>query len=255
MGKSVVPGLSRGLELIEIVAQEKVVGFNRLKMQTGLNTSSLNRILTVLVASGYIQKDSNGKYILGYKPFVITRNESIWRLLIDRTAPVLHSLSTEFEVTALLYGFSEDGITVLDKVAHPDNISMREVGHTKKDYLLNPCGFLYLADLPDEQRIAFIKIAKTQKWSTLEPPSDKMLHEFITFAMQKGYADDLGSLLRNKTRRIAVPVYGMENDLVASMAIGTFTALLTQQKLKKITNRLIAMAHEISHTIRGENNE
>lgn len=49
MENAAVPALSRGLELIEYVSHLQPVGFNRLQKETGLNTSSLNRIIKTLI--------------------------------------------------------------------------------------------------------------------------------------------------------------------------------------------------------------
>jgi len=155
MNESNVPALKRGLDLIEIIAQSGPIGFTQLEKGSGLNTSSLNRLLKVLVESDFISKNADGKYEIGLKIFTISFNNSVWQPLFNNISEILHNISTKFQVTALLYTFLPTGSSVLDKVVFPDNVAMREIGEVKKDYLLSPWGFLYLAQLNGEERCFF----------------------------------------------------------------------------------------------------
>lgn len=242
---SPAPALSRGLKILELINEHGEMSFGELQDKSGINTSSLHRIIKVLLYEGYIQKSNNANYNLGLKSFILSGSESFWNLLISRARHVLKDISEKFNVTVPLYGYSNKEIIVLDKVIHPDNVALRPVGKAKRDYLLSPWGYLYLADLDQDDRQKFINKVKNEEWSDLVPPSFVDLNRMVNLARNNGYADDEGKILQG-IRRLAAPVYDTNGSLIAALGAGSFASLLSEKDSEEIGLYLKRKAKDVS---------
>ncbi len=249
MKENNVPALKRGLDLLEYIAQSGSIGFSQLEKEFGINSSSLNRLLKTLTEHGYLTKNQDGKYELGIKIFILSYNNSIWKPLLSNISEILHDISTIYKVTALLYIYLPMGTSVLDKVVYPDNVAMRNIGEVKKDYLLSPWGYLYLAHMDNEKQIEFINKIKKEK-SGNNYLSDDMGASLINFAKENNYADDM-ALINSSVRRLAAPIYGKNNSLMAALAVGSFTDLLDEEKYKQVVEILKNKAIQLSNLIQG----
>ena len=250
MNESGAPALKRGLDILEIISLSQSIGFNSLKQESGLNTSSLNRILKVLINEDYIIKNGEGKYELGMKLFTISYGNSTWQPLMSNISKILHDISAKFDVTALFNVFLYSGGYVIDKVICPDNVSMRPVGDIASDYARTPWGLLYLAEMGDGERNEFIKEHKDIF------PGDGYLHgavfeDFIKFIKENGYSDDKNMIQKNM-RRFAAPVYGKNGKITAAIAVGTFVNLIDDAKAVIIAGELMRNAAALSEIIQGK---
>ena len=234
MSENRAPALKRGLELLELIYQLYPIGFNRLQQESGLNTSSLNRLLKVLIEEDHIVKNIEGKYEPGIRLFTLIYGHSIWEPLEFTIHETLLNISKRFKVTALFIVFIQSGSHILDKVASPDNVAMREPGDTLLDYQRNPWGHLYLSQLNEQDRHVFT--------DEIDPP---MLEASLQFIKEKGYADDHSKIAEN-LRRIAIPVYGKNGKLIAAFAAGSYINLITDTKVSAIIEELRKKAHLLS---------
>lgn len=253
MNESNVPALTRGLDLIELIARSGSIGFSQMEKESGLNTSSLNRLLKGLTESGFITKNAEGKYELGLKIFTIAYGNSIWQPLLQHITEILHEISGQYQVTALFYIFLPTGSSILDKVVYPDNVAMRGIGDVKKDYLVRPWGFLYLAQMQDKEREDFIlKIRTENREETDEKElSKEQLDRFIQQAQEQGYGDD-EALINENIRRLAVPVYDKSGYIIGALAVGSFPNLLDAPKIVQIIKSLKQKADRLSCLIQGK---
>ena len=246
MVKSPAPALERGLNLVELINLEEELTFSQLEQKSGINTSSLNRILKVLLSKGYIHKNSHGNYELGPKLYLFSQSQSVWKLLISKASPFLHDISDKFEVTVPLFAFlSNNEITVLDKVVSPTNVAMRKVGEEKDDFIASPWGFLFLAELEPQERKEFIKQNRAHYHCDIKPISDDNLPELIKEAEKNGYADDKG-LVYGNVRRFAVPIYGMDGTIIAAIGAGTFASMFDEKEVVELCEYMKVEAEKLN---------
>ena len=233
---SSAPALSRGLHILELVKKENELSFKKIQEITEINSSSLTRILNVLVNKGYLKKNRNKNYIIGEKLLILAEGSSLLDLISREAEDILNEISTVFKVTACLHGFTNKGSIMLNKKIHQDNVALREIGEIKKDLILSPWGFLYIAEKDDP--VSFIKKIKKNEWYDLSPPSEGDLVDLIEKAKKRGYADDEGIIIEG-VRRLAVPLYNSNNELVATLGLGTIQDLIKgQDKISEIINFL-----------------
>lgn len=244
------PALARGLQLINIISKEKEIGFNELLQKSKLNTSSLNRLLKVLLDYGYITKNSNNKYTLGLKLIAISQRDSIWQSLIHASSLILTEINEKFGFTAVLIGYNNEEMICLDKSVNSDNISMLEIGSIQKDFISRSWGLLYLSTLPEPDMINLFNKSISYLPKNINAPSLDTVKFLLDFTRKNNYTDDLNIFYKN-SRRIAFPIY-YNNNLIASIAIGTINELLKDEKEKELISYLKDKTNQISLLLGGE---
>ncbi|WP_157949931.1 helix-turn-helix domain-containing protein [Vallitalea okinawensis] len=214
MEKSPAPALSKGLHIIDLVAKEETLSFGQLQKLTGYNVSSLNRYIKVLLESGYLSRTKDQKYMIGMKSVILSKSNTLWRSLVNRSKKVLEYISEKYEVTVLVIGYGENSYTALNKIAHKDNLTMMEIGHTEKDILTHaPWGIPYLA-YNDES-------TKSNILAQLEEEKRVEINEMLNEIEDQGYLT-YKSNSHSEILRIAVPLVDRSGQLIGVLGMGTF---------------------------------
>lgn len=240
------PALANGLELLELITGEQEIGFSQLQNRSGLNTSSLNRMLKVLLSMGYIKKNNEGKYTKGTRLFLLLQGQNPWSGLVPLLQPVLEQISQEFKVTAAFYVYCGEQIILLQKVMDPDNVSLRGAGEAKSDFTCSPWGWLYLAEATLKERAYLIK--KFADSTDLLQVELHQLQKYIEEVSISRRADDQGRLNKN-IRRLAVPVYGPRRQLSAALGAGTFINMLGEEDVSRLMDSLALHADKLSREL------
>ena len=72
--RNTVQSVERTLDLLEALAETGEVGIAQLSGQVGLHASTVHRLLSTLIARGYVrQNPESGRYLLGLKPLDVAR--------------------------------------------------------------------------------------------------------------------------------------------------------------------------------------
>ena len=245
MDKSPAPALSTGLEIIELIADNGELGFNEISQLKEINVSTLNRILKVLLSKSYLMKNKKGRYILGSRLFTLSKSNSIWNVLLRNASSVLHEISKKFKVTSLIFGFTDESIIALDKVIHRDSIAMQPIGCISKQFLDRPWGFVYMANVSDNKKKNIYSLVNNDN-EINKILFDEDITDFIEFAKKNGYSDDFGKIDAH-VRRLAVPIYGVNSEVIAALAVGAVNnSLLTEEMVMEIIAYLKEKSRELS---------
>lgn len=248
MEKSPAPSLTNGLEIIELIAAEGELGFNAISEMQDISVSSLNRILKVLLSKSYLVKNEKGKYMLGSRIFTLAKSDSIWNGILKRASRILKEISQRYEVTALLFGFSDESVIALDKVINIDSVVMQGVGNVSKQFLSRPWGFVYMANVSKYKKQKLMEIIKISDKDSNEIPCDTELEEYIEFAKRQGYSDDFGKL-KSFIRRLAVPIYNSKGEVISALAVGFVNGALREETIQEIVDYLKSKAGELTQLI------
>ncbi len=244
MKKSPAPALTIGLELMELIAEQREIGFNDLMEQLGLNVTSLNRYLKALLEKGYICKSKSGKYTLGLKALLLSKNSKRDEALVFHAGTVIRDITKQYRVTTILVGYSGTKMIALDKEVFPDNVALQQVGSVRMDYAYNPWGHILLSHVTDSQQKFMLKNMDSQDIYNIHIPSEEEIAAFIEQTKSRGYADDQGRIYP-QIIRIAFPIYG-DGQLVAALAVGSIKGLLTEQEFKGLIEYMKEKAEELS---------
>ncbi|MCT4544858.1 MAG: helix-turn-helix domain-containing protein [Vallitalea sp.] len=236
MSVTPAPALEKGLKLLEIIAKQEQVSFNKLQEMTGFNVSSLNRYLHTLRYCDYIQKNSDNKYIIGLKFFTLAEKNNRWTYLKQVAKKYLVELSERFGISLILLGYSNDQFTVLTKQAHKDNITMMSIGtcHYYEQALTWALPYVVHLDEVEQKRIEECYMSH----SCIEH-----FEEFKLHFKENGYVLDNGFINKN-ILRIGIPLYAGESKPIGIIGAGTF-----KQHLNDNVEDVILAMKEVSINI------
>lgn len=236
MSLTPAPALEKGLKILEIIAKEEEVSFNRLQSLTGYNVSSLNRYLHTLRYLDYIQKNLNNKYITGLKMFSLAEKNNRWHFLKEVAYQYLAQLSENFGISLLLIGYSNDQFIVMTKKAHKDNLTMMSVDTNRyyEESIVWSLPYIIHLEKEEKERIieAYINNDNNDKREYIE--------EMESHFLKEGYVLDKGFINKN-ILRIGIPLYAGESKPIAILGAGSF-----KQHLGDNVEEVISAMKEVS---------
>jgi IclR family transcriptional regulator, KDG regulon repressor len=236
--------LERALAILEYVAHKSGGVTNaEISAHFSVATSTTSYILSRLEREGYLRRDSeNGRYEMGLK-IVALSHGALRDMGLRRVAePVLHRLSAETHVSALIGILERGQVMIVDKVEKPDlaridmDIGVRYPAHS------TALGKVLLAHMPPERISGLFDHYRLAKTSTNTINSKaRLLSEFETVRKQ-GYATSDGELFLG-IRAVAAPIFDVSGEVPASVSV---TGITVSVEDMHIINSVKVAAREIS---------
>lgn len=234
MKKSLVPGLERGLRIIELLEKERDgLSFGELLDKTGIPRPSLARILNILEAYDFIRNSSEGRYRLGYRLLSLGYTVYSQLDLVSEAKPFLVKLVELTGETAELTVFDRGEILYIDKIDSPEPIRLvARIGSRYKTLHCTAIGKVYLAYMGDDFLESYLSNVGLPSFTEKTITNEEVLRRELEEIRSKGYAFD-DEEVRLGVRRIASPVFGSFKGLVAVIGIAGPTFRITLDRKEK----------------------
>jgi IclR family transcriptional regulator, KDG regulon repressor len=236
--------LERALGILELVAH-KSGGITNAEISShfGVATSTTSYILSRLEREGYLRRDpENGRYEMGLK-IVALSHGALRDMGLRRIAePILHRLSAETRISALIGVLERGRVMIVDKVEKADlaridmDIGVRYPAHS------TALGKVLLAHLPEDQLSSLFDHYRLAKTSPNTIDSKSRLLAELEAARKQGYAASDGELFLG-IRAIAAPIFDADGGVPAAVSVTGVTVSLEDSH---IINSVKVAAHEIS---------
>lgn len=241
--------LERALAILEFVAH-KSGGLTNAEISSHFKmaTSTSSYILQRLEREGYLRRDpENGRYEMGLK-LVALSHGALRDMGLRRIAePILHRLSAETRISAIIGVLERGMVMIVDKVEKPDlakidmDIGVRYPAHS------TALGKVLLAHLPQHQLSGLFDHYGLTKTSPKTIDSKDRLLAELQVVKQQGYATSDGELFLG-IRAIAAPIFDSQGGV--SAAVSSTGVTLSVEDLTVI-NSVKAAAREISRSFSG----
>ena len=212
--------LERALAILEFVAH-KSGGLTNAEISEHFKipTSSSSYILRRLEREGYLRRaPENGRYEMGLK-IVALSHGALRDMGLRRTAePILHRLSAQTRVSALIGVLERGRVMIVDKVEKPDlaridiDIGVRYPAHS------TALGKVLLAHLPQDQLMGFYDHPGLAKISPKTIDSKDRLLAELECVRKQGYATSDGELFLG-IRAVAAPIFDESGQVAAAVSI------------------------------------
>jgi DNA-binding IclR family transcriptional regulator len=239
--------VEKTLDIIEAVLETgDEVGLANLAAMTGLNRTTVHRIISVLVERGYLYQKSKGdKYSLGLKFLQYSNPNKTIASLKETALPYMQNLCDEISETvnmAILDGFEAVGIAVIAA----ERI-LRVVPGAVNKYPLHctAIGKINLAYMSDEKIENFINIMGLPAYTDNTMTDTMQLKKEIKVIRRDGIAfdDEEYSL---GIRSAAVPVRDDSGVTLAAVSFVGPTVRISKPKLIQLGSSLKNCASNIS---------
>jgi DNA-binding IclR family transcriptional regulator len=153
------PALEKGLDVIELLAEEKSpLNLSAISQRLGRSSGELFRMLQVLEFKGFITNAENGAgYVLTNKLFALAMTQAPVRSLVETALPIMRKLSQDIGQSAHIAIASEDQIVVITRIERPGDIGFSvRIGY-RREITSATSGLVLFAYQNDETRKAWLK--------------------------------------------------------------------------------------------------
>ena len=210
-GSNLVQSVLRGTEIVEAVARsEEGLTLNEISVQVKLKTTTVYNILRTFCVSGWLDKDSDGKYFIGSGLLSAVRAGN-GSAVLAQAIPVLLELNEQFPEGTLTFSeFSEDGIWCRLRMS-PDRQGMiqRRVLQRFPPYT-SATGIVFQAFMNEEEFAPVADLYPFHEYNLKLWDNEKEFENHLVEVREKGYALRPGAVTKNKA--IAFPVQGDEPE-------------------------------------------
>jgi DNA-binding IclR family transcriptional regulator len=235
-----VAAVSRALAVMDALAAGGELGTNELARRTGVNASTVSRLLATLAAAGYVDQAANGRYRLGIR-LVQLGNAVVDRLdLRELARPELEALVEAAGETATLSVAGGHEAVTVDFVQSPSSVQgVAQLGRPSVAHA-TATGKVLLAytgaGLPPEG---------LRRYTARTIADPRALAREIERVRARGWADAVGER-EDDLAGIAAPVRGSRGELAAIIGVQGPTTRLDAKARATALVPLLAAASALS---------
>lgn len=224
-----VVALSRGLEVLEAIADLSETTVGELHRATGIPKPTLVRILETLIHVGYVFSFGDpARYALTARNLKLSSGVRIVRYLRTRLGEALLAFQQKSAWPSDIAIFDQNAMVVVDTNLQPGLLTANWQVGTRVSAVHTALGKAYLAYLPDEERGAVLARLKT---ATGEPGDIAAFEDELRRTREDGFAANDREFYPNVIS-LAAPIF--ENGkIIASVNITTLTEAMSIAELKK----------------------
>jgi IclR family acetate operon transcriptional repressor len=208
-----VAAVSRALAVMDELAVAGELGTNELARRTGVNASTVSRVLATLAAAGYVDQAPNGRYRLGVR-LVQLGNAVVDRLdLRELAQPVLRGLVDAVGETATLSVPGEHEAITVDFAQSPSSVqSVAQVGRPSVAH----------ATATGKVMLAFghatVPPGPLRRYTSRTIADPRVLARVVEKVRDAGWADAVGERVEDLAA-LAAPVSGSRGELAAIIGV------------------------------------
>lgn len=245
-----IPILSKGMELIELIAQyPQGLTIQEVVNILGYSKTSIYRIVCSLEEMGYLRKNQQkGLFSLTRKMFKIGLSTLGTTTIIEHSYDPMRRLRDKLRETVVLGTLMGTKIVILEQV----------IGSHHFSFILKPgmgvClhasapGKVFLANIEEWERNEILSKIEFPKYTerTITNTVDFLLE--LDRVKSQGYGVDMGEELSG-VRCIGAPIFNLAGKIAASVWISGPAERLSDELLDEYGREVIACANEISEKL------
>jgi DNA-binding IclR family transcriptional regulator len=214
-----VPGLFRGLRVLEVVAAaRRPLSITDIAAELDLTRSSVFRLIYTLRHMGFLEEEQSKLFTLGPRVLNIGFAFLASKDIIEIARPELESLRDETQVSAHLAIRDERDVLYLSCVQTRSGfLSNMNVGSRVPAYA-SPMGWLLLSGLPRAELSGLFREDALVPLTDQTPTTTKKLVSAVEQARGRGYVISRG-IMEAAGSSISAPVINRRNEVVAAIDI------------------------------------
>lgn len=242
---STVKSVRKAFKLIEVLSQKKSATTSELIKKLGWTRSNVYRFLATLLEMGYVEKDSDSKYCLSLKFFVLGNSIRGFNQFSTIAHPYMAQLSEISEENVNLAIMYENRVLYVDKIESRHYLKLDQpIGKTDPLYC-TAVGKVLLSGLTELELEIFLRSESLIPFTKNAITNPEVLVGVIRNVRKQGYAIDLEELTIG-VNCIACPIYDHRNKLIAAISISGPNVRLTKEKMEEMKAPLMRNTREIS---------
>ncbi len=227
--------VERTLDILEALAERGEAGIAQLSQQVGLHASTVHRLLSTLIARGYVrQNPETGRYMLGLKALDVARAVKDHIDLRMESLPILRELMKQSGETANLSVLDGQQLVYLEQVSSPGwmlrmfvQVGARAPLHS------TAAGKVLLAHLPEPELKAMLASYPLTPYAGRTIVDKGVLLSELNDVRREGYATDYGEQ-EEGVSCVAAPVRDHSGRVVAAISISGPWIRITPERVAEL---------------------
>lgn len=246
-----VQSVERTLALLETLARApRALGLRELGEAVGLPVGTTHRLVSVLVAHGYVQQvAATRRYTLGSAALSLAASMRARQSLPALARPYLRTLVELSGESANLAALEGESVVYLAQEQSARVMRMfTEVGNRAPIHATGT-GKVMLAHLPDLDREALLAKLALVRYTPSTITDPRSLRAELARIREVGYARDDGEL-EEGVRCVAVPACD-DSGVAAALSVSGPSSRLTADRVTDLLPRLLDLAARFSRVLGG----
>jgi DNA-binding IclR family transcriptional regulator len=254
--KNFVPGLGRGLRVLELLPQFRGgLTLSQLTRHLQLPKSSVHSLLRTLQDSGYVYRDpGSGKYRVSLRVCALAHMALSGIGLREQARPQLRHLADSTGMTAHLAVMEQGSCILIEKVVPSEATRVATWIGKHLSVHCTALGKALAAYLPEDELDGLIREQGLLRHNDNTICSPRRLKQELALVRQRGYALDDEEEEIN-VRCIGAPVFDAEGRAIAAISIVGTTIQVHEGNLTRLAHEVIAAAAHIAERVKGATEE
>lgn len=237
--------VEKAFYLLEMISEFQSLTPSEITKKSGFTRSNVHRLLRTLFTLGYIDEDSNSRYRLSYKLFILGNSLPEKGHLIDTVRPFMKNLAEKTKENINLAVFHENRVLYIDKIESPHSLKLdQRVGATDPVHC-TALGKALLSGSSESELKSFLDNESLDRYTRNTITSKEDLVRVIQSVRVDGYAID-NEELNEGIRCLGCPIFNSTGKVVAALSISSPSLRFPETKMKEYKNIIIQDALEIS---------
>ena len=230
--------------LQQFTFEEPVLGVSELARRLGTGKSTVHRMLTTLVAEGFVMKTPDDRYRLGFKLYELGQLVVHTTQLRDVAHPFLEDLRNESAEAAQISVLDGLEVVYVERFESPSTLRLfGRIGRRMPAHATSS-GKCLLAYAPDAVVDAVIA-GGLRRLAPRTITTGALLHQALAETRQRGYAvsfeeSEIG------VASVGAPVFGHEGSAVAAISVAGPSLRMTLDAMPRYTRMVKRAADRIS---------
>lgn len=245
---SSVQSVDRALHLLEVLASAPGdVAVKDAARAAGLHVSTAHRLLTALMARGFVDQDRHtARYRLGPKAVEIGHAAAArWRDVRALARPELEELVRRHNETANLVLLHSDEAVYVDQVPSTHMIRMFTTIGTRVPLHCTGCGKAMLAFLPEAEVERIIQVKGLSRYTANTITDASCLRRELEMIRTRGYAID-NEEREEGVRCVAAPIFRHPDVVIGAISISGPASRLGEERVHQLGPELVEATQRIS---------
>ena len=236
--------VDRALTLMEMIAEEPITQ-QEIEQKTGLNRTTVSRLLTTLMLRKYIEKNEANRYQIGLKAVEIASLRLNQIELKTEAVPLLRQLSMKLGQVCHIGMLSDGEVVYIEKIEPVSSIRMFSAIGKRVPVHSTSLGKVLASGLNDDEIKEIFKQKGMEQLTenTITDP-EEYIREIHT-VREKGFAEDREENEMG-IRCIAAPVRDYRNQIVAAISTSGYQTPMTTEYGEPVRRQVMETAKEIS---------
>lgn len=237
--------VQKALRLLEIVGEKQPVRASEILNQSILSRSNVYRLLSTFQKMGYVERDEDLKYRLGFKVFVLGNALPQRNQLSEVARPFMARLADRCKENVNLGVMYGQKVLYIEKIESPHYLKLDQpIGGTDPLHC-TALGKALLSGLSGEELKTYFRSVKLIAYTKKTITDPKVLEKVIQNVKRNRYSTDWQELSEG-IHCLGAPIRDGTGKVIAAISISAPSIRLTRQKIRELKGPLIEASIGIS---------